>query len=109
VLGGDVLHDVLDPHVEEQRPLAVLSDLDQPRLEGVVLVVGDLVPADRLVDRVEHLAGEQVDPLLGGVPDGVVRRLVVDEVVGGVRPGGGCGPGGLEALVGGHGGSPWCL
>jgi hypothetical protein len=31
VLAGDLLDDVLDPHVEDQRPLAVGADLDQPR------------------------------------------------------------------------------
>jgi hypothetical protein len=53
--GRDVFDDVLDPHVEEQGPLAVFADLDQPCLERVVLVVGDLVLADRLVDGAQYL------------------------------------------------------
>lgn len=55
--GADVLDDVLDPHVEEERPL-VLTDLDEPLLERVVLGVGDVVLADHLVDALEHLGGQ---------------------------------------------------
>ena len=98
-VGGDLLDDVLDPDVEEQRPLAVLPDLDQPRLEGVVLVVGDLVLADGVVHGVEHLAGEQVDALGRGVLDRVVRRLVGVEALGGVRAGGGGGRASARWLV----------
>ena len=87
VLVGDLLDDMFHPHVEEQRPFAVLADVDQPRLERVVLVVADLVLADRLVHGLEHLAGQQVDPLLGGVGD--VGDLVGFEPVGG--RGAGCG------------------
>lgn len=53
--GVDLLHLVLEPDVEEERPLAVLADLDQPCLEGVVLGVRHLV----LVDDLEE-AGKDV-------------------------------------------------
>jgi hypothetical protein len=43
---GDRLDDVLEPHVEEQRPLAVLAHADESHLEGVVLGVGHPVLAD---------------------------------------------------------------
>jgi hypothetical protein len=39
VCGVDLLDDVLDEDVEEQGPLAVLADADEPCLECVVLVV----------------------------------------------------------------------
>jgi hypothetical protein len=35
--GGDLLDDVLDEHIEEQRPFAVVAHLDEPGLERVVL------------------------------------------------------------------------
>ena len=81
VLVGDLLHDMFHPNVKEQRPFPVLADVDQPRLERVVLVVADLVSPDRLVHGLEHLAGQQVDPLLGGVGD--VGEFVGLEPVGG--------------------------
>jgi hypothetical protein len=43
---------VFDPDVEEQRPFAVLTDVDQPRLQRVVLGIADLVLADGLGDEV---------------------------------------------------------
>ena len=46
-----LLDDVLDEHVAEQRPLAGLADVDEPLLGGLVLLVGDVVLDDRLVDR----------------------------------------------------------
>ena len=105
VLGGDLLDDVLDPDVEEQRPFAVLTDVDQPRLQRVVLVIADLVLADGLMHRVEHLAGEHVDPLGRGVLDGLERRLVGMETLGGrsTRRGGRASRG---VLYGGHFFSP---
>src|SRR6201998_1457414 len=45
VRGGDILDRMLDPDVKEQRPFAVQANLDQPRLERVVLAVGDVVLA----------------------------------------------------------------
>ena len=46
-----LLDDVLDVDVAEQRPLARLADVDEPLLGGLVLLVGDVVLDDRLVDR----------------------------------------------------------
>ena len=46
-----LLDDVLDVDVAEQRPLAGLADVDEPLLGGLVLLVGDVVLDDRLVDR----------------------------------------------------------
>ncbi len=83
---------VLDEDVQPQRPLAVLTHVDEPLLEHPVLVVGHLV----LVDD----AGESVQQVL------VDRRRALDRGIG--RD-----PLGLE-LVGrsiagpvGGGGSPW--
>jgi hypothetical protein len=48
---------VFHPDVQEQRPFAVLADLDEPGLEGVVLVVGDFLIQDGVVDRLDDAAG----------------------------------------------------
>ncbi|MEQ7849399.1 hypothetical protein V6R90_19140 [Nocardioides kribbensis] len=87
---GHLLDGVLDPDVEEERPLAVLADLDQLRLQGVVLVVGDLVATDRVVNRLEHLAGKKADAFRRRVG---ADLLVAGEALGGVGAGcgGGCG------------------
>ena len=91
VLVGDLLDHVLDPHVEEERPLAVLADADQPRLERVVLVVGHLVLADGRVQRLDHLAGEGVHALRRG--GGHAGELVGLEALGGGGTRGGRGRG----------------
>jgi hypothetical protein len=89
---------VLHPHVEEERPLAVLADADHPRLEGVVLVVGHPVLADDGVHRLQEFGGEGVDPLRRGGGD--AGQLVGLEPLGGRGArGGGAGVGGC-----GHGG-----
>ena len=95
VLVGDLFDDVLDPHVEEQRPLAVLADLDQPRLERVVLLVGHLVPPDGVVDGGDDLGGELVDAFRRGVGG----ELLPAELLGGGVAG--AGGGGSELF--GHG------
>ena len=105
VRGRDLLDDVLDPHVEEQRPLAVLADADQPRLEGVVLGVGDLVAADGVVHGQQHLGGQRRDALLRHV-EGRGGLLALE---GGGSPGAGLG--GLRVELGtvlgrGHGHLP---
>ena len=51
-----LLDDVLDVHVAEQRPLAGLADVDEPLLGGLVLLVGDVVLDDRLVDAPQDVA-----------------------------------------------------
>ncbi|SIJ34101.1 Uncharacterised protein [Mycobacteroides abscessus subsp. abscessus] len=77
---------MLEPHVEEQRPFAVLADLDQPRLERVVLLIGHLLLEDEVVERLDRLPGEQSDPLM--VDDSAGRPgLTLLEPRRGVRPG----------------------
>ena len=51
-----LLDDVLDVDVAEQRPLARLADVDEPLLGGLVLLVGDVVLDDRLVDAAQDVA-----------------------------------------------------
>ena len=53
-----LLDDVLDVDVAEQRPLAGLADVDEPLLGGLVLLVGDVVLDDRLVDAPQDVADE---------------------------------------------------
>ena len=60
VRAGDLLDGVLDEHVEEQRPLAALADVDQPLLGGLEFGVGDLVFADHPVHGAENRAGKGV-------------------------------------------------
>ena len=66
-----LLDDVLDVDVAEQRPLAGLADVDEPLLGGLVLLVGDVVLDDRLVDRgagcreISWLARSDIGSLLG--------------------------------------------
>ena len=102
---GDLLDHVLDPHVEEQRPLAVQAHLDHPGLEGVVLLVGDLLVADHVVHGLDRCRGHLVDALLADL--GARGALLALEHAGGV----GAGLGGLGVELGGlvelgHGGSP---
>ena len=59
VAEGLFLDDVLDIDVAEQRPLARLADVDEPLLGGLVLLVGDVVLDDRLVDPAQDV-GDQV-------------------------------------------------
>jgi hypothetical protein len=54
------LDGVLDEHVEEQRPLAGLTHVDEPLLRGLELLVGDVVLVDRGVDAREDVADQQV-------------------------------------------------
>ena len=58
-----LLDDVLDVDVAEQRPLAGLAHVDQPLLGGLVLLVGDVVLDDRLVDASQDVG----DQLVGAV------------------------------------------
>jgi hypothetical protein len=60
--GGHLLDDVLDEHVEEQRPLARLADLDHPGLRGLVFGIGDVVLADDLMDAVKDSGHNGGDP-----------------------------------------------
>ena len=94
VVGVDVLDDVLEPHVEEERPLAVLADLDQPALEGVVLLVGEAVLADDLVQGLQRVGRDGVHALRGHVE----RALLLAE--GGGRVGAGVGGARLERGLG---------
>ena len=52
----------LDEHVEEQRPLAGLADVDQPLLHHAVLLIGHVVLVDHVVDATQHLT-DQPRPL----------------------------------------------
>jgi hypothetical protein len=61
--GRDLFHDVLDEHVHEQRPLADLTDLHQPRLRGLELGVRHVVLADRGVYALEHGSHHRTDAL----------------------------------------------
>ena len=62
-----LLDDVLDVDVAEQRPLAGLADVDEPLLGGLVLLVGDVVLDDRLVDSAQDVADQQVGTVRHGV------------------------------------------
>ena len=55
-----LLDDVLDVNVAEQRPFARLADVDEPLLGGLVLLVGDVVLDDRLVDPPQDVSDELV-------------------------------------------------
>ncbi|MGY2747699.1 hypothetical protein ACVWZ8_004881 [Arthrobacter sp. UYCu723] len=57
---------MLHPDIQEQRPLAVFADLDEPCLEGVVLLVADMFFKNDVVDGLDDPACELVDPLLAG-------------------------------------------
>ena len=63
VAEGLLLDDVLDVDVAEQRPLAGLADVDEPLLGGLVLLVGDVVLDDRLVEAAQDVG----DQLVGAV------------------------------------------
>lgn len=65
--GEDLFDGVLDEHVEEQRPLAALADVDQPLLEHAVFGVGDAVLEDHVVERAEGVLGDRREPLGRGV------------------------------------------
>ena len=64
--------DVLDVHVAEQRPLAGLADVDEPLLGGLVLLVGDVVLDDRLVDPPQDVGDQSVQPIPAA---GLAHRL----------------------------------
>ncbi len=55
-----LLDDVLDVHIAEQRPLARLADVDEPLLGGLVLLVGDVVLDDRLVNPPQDVGNQLV-------------------------------------------------
>ena len=74
-----LLDDVLDVDVAEQRPLARLADVDEPLLGGLVLLVGDVVLDDRLVDAPQDVGDQDgwrdqtsLSPRFDGV--GVARQ-----------------------------------
>ena len=58
-----LLDDVLDVDVAEQRPFAGLADVDEPLLGGLVLLVGDVVLDNRLVDPPQDVG----DQLVGAI------------------------------------------
>src|SRR3954468_11279806 len=60
VAEGLLLHDVFDVDVAEQRPFARLADVDEPLLGGLVLLVGDVVLDDHLMDPLEDLRDQHV-------------------------------------------------
>ena len=74
---GDLLNDVLDEDVEEQRPFAALADLHQPLLRGLELGVADPVGAQRAVHALkDHSAVHLLEQLAGEVAvlSAAVRR-----------------------------------
>ena len=55
-----LLDDVLDVDVAEQRPFTRLAHVDEPLLGGLVLLVGDVVLDDCLVDAPQDVGDELV-------------------------------------------------
>ncbi|MCY1226283.1 hypothetical protein D9M72_385100 [compost metagenome] len=64
ILGVDVLHSVLQPHVKEERPFPVGAHLDKPGFECVVFLVGDLVLDDDVIGGFDECPRQQTHSFL---------------------------------------------